>query len=192
MSQSLVMEAEATPWGPGEGEAALPLEKQGRKSSRSPGRGMQMSKSAVRAVGAGDGTPLPGPGWGRAGRRVSWRLCALSQSAPICCHTLVQSVLEAPLLLASLLMHGMGGRLQARPVPGLSPHPSPLPPPWAPQRSFSELAGSTGLTLGIPRRKALDADSHCWLLFIDPDQHGPLCATDAGHVCNVQFSSSHI
>lgn len=39
MSQSLVMEAEATPWGPGEGEAALPLEKQGHKSSRSPGRG---------------------------------------------------------------------------------------------------------------------------------------------------------
>lgn len=147
MSQSLVMEAEATPWGSGEGEAALPLEKQGRKSSRSPGRGTQMSKSgnlpgrrapAVGAVGAGNGTALPGPGWGQAGRRVSWPLRAPSQSTLICCHILVQSILEAPLLLASLLMHGMGGRLQARPVPGLSPHPSPLLPPRASYTGYSQ------------------------------------------------------
>ena len=140
MSQSLVMEAEATPWGPGEGEAALPLEKQGRKSSWSPGRGRQMSKSGnltrmraplVGAVGVGDGAVLPGPGWGPAGHRVFWPPCAPSQSALICCHTLVQHALEAPLLLASLLLHGIGGCLQARPVPGLSPHPSPLPPPRA-------------------------------------------------------------
>ena len=68
-----------------------------------------------------------------------------------------------------------------------SPWPlsSSEPPPRSSgllQRAFSELAGSTGLTLGIPRRKALDADRRCWLLFIDPDQHRSLCATDAGHV----------
>lgn len=180
------------------------MEKQGRKSTRSPGRGTQMSKSgnlprrraphpAVGAVGAGDGTALPGPGWGRAGRSVSWPLvCTVSERSDLLPHLGAgrPGSASAPGLLADAW--------DGRPPAGLhSPWPLSSSEPPSPssgllQRAFSELAGSTGLTLGIPRREALDADSHCWLLFIDPDQHGPLCATDAGHVCNVQFSSSHI
>ena len=64
--------------------------------------------------------------------------------------------------------------------PAGPPSPWPLsssepPPPSSGllRQAFSELAGSTGLTLGVPSLKALDVDTRCWLLFIDLDQHCP-------------------
>lgn len=132
------MEAEATPWGLGEGEAALPLEKQGRKSSRSPGSGTQMSKSgnltrmrapAVGAVGVGDRAALPGPGWGPArAQGVLASVCTISERSDLLPH--LGAARPGSSFALGLLAAAWGKRPPAGP-PSPWPLSSSEPPPHA-------------------------------------------------------------
>lgn len=172
MSQGLVMETEATPWGLGEGarrqarlwKTRLQIKPETWKGDADEQMwGPEWEQGPVRPDSGG----LEGPSSSGAGRGVVWPYCTSFRSLLTCCHPFV------PRSLDSSLLPGEGGSLQAQPsssYPASAHHQSPIPPPLASDEAGSELPLQYGFHTGPPYTEAQDSDNHCRLHVIALDQ----------------------